>query len=187
MIPVDTNWVLLTTLIVTAVAGFIDWRTGKIPNQVVLGGFVAGVAVHLFVHSQQAHPASLAEWGDPLLSILVGMFACALVPVLLFYTGAMGGGDAKLLAVVGATLGPLVGLQVEFYAFIAIALYAPIQMAYQGRILRLLLNIAALTTNPFRPKDKRRPIPQELLTKLRFGPAVFAAAALVSLLRWRIT
>ena len=187
MIAINTNLVLLTVLIVTAVAGYIDLRTGKIPNQVVLLGFVAGVLMHLFVHLQQAHPESLAEWGDPLLSIVVGVIACALVPVLLFYTGAMGGGDAKLLAVVGATLGPLVGLQVEFYAFIAIALYAPIQMAYQGRILRLLLNVAALATNPFRPKDKRRPIPQELLTKLRFGPAVFAAAALVSFLRWRVT
>jgi prepilin peptidase CpaA len=187
MITVNTNWVLLTVLIVTAVAGYIDLRTGKIPNQVVLVGFVVGVLMHLFVHQRQAHPESLAEWGDPLLSIVVGVVACALVPVLLFYTGAMGGGDAKLLAVVGATLGPLVGLQVEFYAFIAIALYAPIQMAYQGRILRLLTNVATLGMNPFRAKDKRRPIPQELMTKLRFGPAVFAAAALVSLLRWRVS
>jgi Flp pilus assembly protein protease CpaA len=187
MIPINTNLVLLTVLIVTAIAGYIDLRTGKIPNQVVLVGFIAGALMHLFVHQRQAHPESLADWGDPLLSIAVGVLACALVPVVLFYTGAMGGGDAKLLAVVGATLGPLVGLQVEFYAFIAIALYAPIQMAYQGRILRLLVNIAALASNPFRPKGKRRPIPQELMTKLRFGPAVFAAAAVVSFLRWRVS
>ena len=187
MIPTNTNLVLLTVLVVTAVAGYIDLRTGKIPNQVVLVGFVVGVLMHLFVHQRLAHPETFAEWGDPLLSIVVGLLACALVPVLLFYTGSMGGGDAKLLAVVGATLGPLVGLQVEFYAFIAIALYAPIQMAYQGRILRLVSNVLALVVNPFRPKAKRRAIPQELLTKLRFGPAVFAGAALVSFLRWRIS
>lgn len=185
MISINTNLVLLTVLIVTAIAGYIDLRTGKIPNRVVLIGFIVGVAMHLYVHASQAQPATLAEWGDPVLSIVVGMLACALVPVLLFYTGSMGGGDAKLLAVVGATLGPLVGLQVEFYAFIAIALYAPIQMAYQGRILRLVGNVALLATNPFRAKSKRRPVPRELLTQLRFGPAVFAAAAIVSLLRWR--
>src|SRR3954467_1415094 len=187
MIPVNTNLVLLTVVIVTAVAGYIDLRTGKIPNQVVLLGFGLGVLMHLFVHQQQSRPESLAEWGDPLLSILLGVIACAIVPVLLFYTGAMGGGDTKLLAVVGATLGPLVGLQIEFYAFIAIALYAPIKMAYEGRILRLLANVLALSLNPFRAKDKRTVIPQELLTKLRFGPAVFAASALVSVLRWRLS
>lgn len=187
MIAINTNLVLLTVLILTAVAGYIDLRTGKIPNRVVLVGFVIGVLMHIFVHGAQVQPASLVEWLDPLLSIVVGMAACALVPVLLFYTGSMGGGDAKLLGVVGATLGPLVGLQVEFYAFIAIALYAPIQLAYQGKVLRLFANVAALAANPFRPKAKRRAVPHELMTPLRFGPAVFAAAALVSFLRWRIT
>jgi prepilin peptidase CpaA len=186
MISLDTNLVLLTVLVLTAVAGFIDWRTGKIPNRLVLVGLVAGVIVHLVVHGSLAQPASLAEWVDPLITMALGFVACALVPVMLFYSGAMGGGDAKLLAVIGVTTGPLVGLQVEFYAFIAIALYAPIQMVYQGRILRLLGNIAALAVNPFRAKEKRRAIPQELLTKLRFGPAVFAATAVVALMRWRV-
>ena len=187
MIPLNTNLVLVTVVAVTAVAGWIDLRTGKIPNQVVVVGFVLGVLMHLLVHRAQAHPETLADWGYPLFNIVLGLIACAIVPLLLFYTGAMGGGDTKLLAVVGATLGPLVGLQIEFYAFIAIALYAPIRMAYEGRILRLLANILALSLNPFRPKAKRRIIPQELLTKLRFGPAVFAASALVSVLRWRLS
>jgi prepilin peptidase CpaA len=187
MITVNTNLVLITVVAITAVAGWIDLRTGKIPNQVVLIGFCVGVLMHLFVHRAQAHPETLADWGYPLLNIGLGVIACAIVPLLLFYTGAMGGGDTKLLAMVGAILGPLVGLQIEFYAFIAIALYAPIKMAYEGRILRLLGNVLALTANPFRAKAKRRVIPQELLTKLRFGPAVFAASALVSVLRWRLS
>ena len=187
MITINTNLVLVTVVAVTAVAGWIDLRTGKIPNRVVVLGFVIGVLMHLFVHHAQARPETLADWGYPLFNILLGMVACAIVPVILFYTGAMGGGDTKLLAVVGATLGPLVGLQIEFYAFIAIALYAPIKMAYEGRILRLFANVLALSLNPFRAKAKRTVIPQELLTKLRFGPAVFAASALVSVLRWRLS
>jgi Flp pilus assembly protein protease CpaA len=187
MITINTNLVLVTVVAVTAVAGWIDLRTGKIPNQVVLGGFLLGVLMHLFVHLEQAHPETLADWGYPLFNIGIGMIACAIVPCILFWSGAMGGGDTKLLAVVGATLGPLVGLQIEFYAFIVIALYAPIKMAYEGRILRLLGNVLTLAANPFRAKTKRKAIPRELLTKLRFGPAVFAASALVSVLRWRLS
>jgi len=186
MMHIDTNVVLVTVTAITAVAGWLDLRTGKIPNQVVVGGFVVGVAMHLIVHAALAHPESFSDWGYPLFNIGLGMIVCGLVPFLLFWSGAMGGGDTKLLAVVGAALGPIVGLQIEFYAFIAIALYAPIKLAYEGRILQLVGNVAVLAANPFRSKEKRRNVPRELMTKLRFGPAVFAATALVSILRWRL-
>ncbi len=187
MIQIDTNLVLVTVTAVTAVAGWIDLRTGKIPNEVVVGGFAVGIAMHLLVHAAQAHPETFADWGYPLFNIGLGILVCGLVPFLLFWTGAMGGGDTKLLAVVGAALGPIVGLQIEFYAFIALALYAPIKLAYEGRILQLLGNVAVLAANPFRAKENRQTVPRELMTKLRFGPAVFAATALVSVLRWRLS
>lgn len=187
MAHIDTNLVLVTVTVVTAIAGWIDLRTGKIPNEVVVGGFVVGIAMHLWVHAAQAHPESFSDWGYPLFNIGLGIIACGVVPFCLFWSGAMGGGDTKLLAVIGATLGPIVGLQIEFYAFIALALFAPIKMAYEGRILQLLGNMAVMAANPFRAKENRRAVPRELMTKLRFGPAVFAATALVSVLRWRLS
>ena len=187
MAQIDTNLILVTVTVVTAVAGWIDLRTGKIPNQVVIAGFLVGVAMHLWVHAAQSHPESFSDWGYPLFNIGLGIIVCGLVPFLLFWTGSMGGGDVKLLAVVGAALGPIVGLQIEFYAFIALTLFAPIKMAYEGRILQLVGNVAVLAANPFRAKENRRAVPRELMTKLRFGPAVFAATALVAVLRWRLS
>ena len=111
---------------------------------------------------------------------------CAAVPLLLYRVSAIGGGDVKLLASVGVWAGPILGLQVELYAFVLAALYAPARLAYQGQLLRLLGNSAALIANPFLPKSRRKEVPQALLTELRFGPAVFAATALVALLRWRL-
>ena len=107
--------------------------------------------------------------------IVVGVLGCSAVPLLLYRVRAMGGGDVKLLACLGVWAGPILGLQVELYAFVLAALYAPARLAYQGDLLRLLGNSAALLKNPFLPPARRKEVPQALLTELRFGPAVFVA------------
>ena len=106
---------------------------------------------------------------------------CAAAPLLLFRLGAMGGGDVKLLAVIGVSVGPYMGLEIELYAFVLLAVFAAARLAYHGELLRSLGNSVALVKNPFLPPQRRRQLPQELLTVLPFGPAVFVAALLVSL------
>ena len=112
------------------------------------------------------------------------MLGCSAVPLLLYRAGALGGGDVKLLASVGVWAGPILGLQVELYAFVLAAFYATARLAHEGQLPRLIGNSAVLLKNPFSPKAKRKEVPQASLTELRFGPSVFAATALVTLLRW---
>jgi len=183
-----TQIVLCGLLPFTALAGYVDFRTGHIPNKLVAGGAVLGLLAHFAVHAALLH-APEQPWrelfGGAAINVAVGLLGCAAVPLLLYRAGAMGGGDVKLLACVGVWAGPIVGVHVELYAFVLAALYALARLAYHGELLRLLGNSAALLKSPFQPKARRQPIPEALLTQLRFGPAVFAGAALVAVVRWR--
>src|SRR5262249_36633620 len=115
-----------------------------------------------------------------------GALACTLVPALLYRAGAMGGGDLKLLAAVGALCGPLLGVEAEFYGFMIGALYAPAKMAWEGKLLRVLGNTVALVANPFLPATRRREIAPEMMSELRFGPSIFVGVVLALALNWKL-
>lgn len=184
-----THIVLCGLVSFTAICGALDYRTGHIPNRVVATGAVLGLAVHFAVHAAllrgPAQPLSEVLWSAAA-NVCLGVLACGFVPLLLFRANAMGGGDVKLLAACGVWVGPVIGLQLEMYAFVVAAVYAPARLAYRGELFRLLGNSAILIKNPFLPKAQRKDVPQALLTELRFGPSVFVAAALVTLVRWGI-
>jgi Flp pilus assembly protein protease CpaA len=182
-----TQIVLSGLLLFTALTGFVDYRTGHIPNRLVAIGALLGLVAHF-----SAHFALIRRPGEGLnellggaaINVVAGVLACSAVPLLLYRVNAMGGGDVKLLASLGVWVGPILGLQVELYAFVLAAIYAPARLAYQGELFRMLGNSVVLLRNPFLPKAQRKELPQALLTELRFGPAVFAATALVALTRW---
>jgi prepilin peptidase CpaA len=116
---------------------------------------------------------------------LVGALACWLVPFVFWQKGAFGGGDVKMMAAVGACLMPLDGIEAEFYALICAAVVAPAQLAWEGKLLKTLGNVATIVLNPLRPKAKRKEVPVEAMTQLRFGPAIFVGALLCALVHWR--
>jgi prepilin peptidase CpaA len=182
-----TNIVLLACVVFTGVAAFCDFRTGHIPNRLIVVGLVAGTVLQLVVRvllARSPEAGTVTELGAALLQVGLGIIACSIVPFVLYRIDAIGGGDVKLLMALGAFLGPMIGLEVQLYSFIVVALYAPARLAYEGRLFRMLTNSALIVANPFMRKEKRRPIGPELLTSLPFGPAVFVAAAVVCAMRW---
>jgi prepilin peptidase CpaA len=176
---------LIGCLVFVSVAAVWDLRTGLIPNWLTLGGLSIGLVLHIAVHVTELRGsgASSAVMAGALNSLL-GVLLCALTPYLLFRVDAMGGGDVKLLALVGAFVGPTMGLELELSAFIAMALFAPIRLAYEGRLLAVLGNTLVLVANPFLPKRRKREVPRELLTAFKFGPAVFVANVVVLVAHW---
>jgi prepilin peptidase CpaA len=176
---------LACCLIFVSLAAVWDLRTGTIPNYVSLGALGAGLALHVAVHvvdlwSSTGFGAVLAGVFDALLGIVL----CGLPPYLLFRVDAMGGGDVKLLAAVGAFAGPTMGLELQLSAFIVMALFAPARLAYEGKLLAVLGNTLVLVANPFLPRGRKRELPRELLTPFKFGPAVLVANVVVLLAHW---
>jgi prepilin peptidase CpaA len=183
------NILLLACVLFTGVAAFCDFRTGHIPNRLIVTGLVLALLLQLGVRvllARAPDATAMSELGAGLLNAGLGVVVCSIVPFVLYRLDAIGGGDVKLLMALGAFAGPLIGLEIELYSFIVVALYAPARLAYEGRLFRMLSNSALILANPFMPKEKRRPVGPELLTSLRFGPAVFVAAAVVCALRWVI-
>jgi len=173
---------LLAAIAITGIAAWFDWRKGEIPNWVTLGPLGMGLLGHLVLGLVSAGVHG-ALWS--VLGALLGAIACGLVPALLWYKGAIGGGDLKLLMAIGALLGPMLGIEAELYGFIAAALYAPARLAYEGKLLRTLGNTFSLAFNPVLPKAKRREIAPEMMTWLRFGPPMFVGMCVTALLNWR--
>lgn len=106
-----------------------------------------------------------------------GALGCALVPMFMHWKGAMGGGDVKLFAALGAALHPLAGLEAETYAFVAAMLLAPAKLAWEGTLLRTLAATVTLVANPLRKKAARKAVPEPMVTWFRLGPAIFLGTA----------
>jgi prepilin peptidase CpaA len=152
-------------LLVTFVAALWDWRTGRMPNWLTLPPLVLAPLAHLALH------------GVPgLLGSLAGILACGIVPLFLFKlkTRAMHGGDVKLFAAIGAMIGPFLGIEAQFYAFMAAAIYSLARLAWHGKLLRTLGNSAYILVNPVLPKKWKREISPELLHRIRLGGSIFA-------------
>ena len=93
---------------------------------------------------------------------------------------AIGGGDVKLFAALGALLGPSLSIEVQFGAFVLLTVFALIRLTFRGALGRVLLNSVFLLMNPFLPPKRRRAIESESMTEMRMGPAI--ACSVVSTL-----
>ncbi len=180
---VSDNAFLIGLVVVTAAAAVQDGRTGLISNRLLAWAGGLALAGHLLAG---AWSGGARGAGAAALSAVLGLIACAVVPLILYRAGGIGGGDVKLLAVIGALVGPSWGLEAEFYSFGALLLYAPARLAYDGRLLRTVSNSMALIANPLLPKDKRRSIAPELMASFRFGPAVLVGSVVTSFIHWRL-
>jgi Flp pilus assembly protein protease CpaA len=162
------------TLLFTGASALWDLKTGLIPNRLLLWSLSLLVLTKLVVGGM-AEELSLAS---VLGTSLAGATVCAAVPALLYVSRGLGGGDLKLLTLVGAALGPMMGVEVEMYAFCLGALFALSYLAYHGLLFRSLFAAAGgLFCGVRRVRQKPALVAPEAL-KFRFGPAIFAGALL---------
>ncbi len=80
------------------VASVCDIRTREVPDWLSYSLIVFGLASALF------YSWIFSDW-YALVASIIGFGACFLLGLLMFYTGQWGGGDAKLVMGIGATLG----------------------------------------------------------------------------------
>lgn len=149
---------LMAVLLIAAAVS--DLRSGKIPNKLTYPGLFAGIAYWTIAGALTAgRTGALEGFRDSALAMLMGfgvMFA-------IFLAGGMGGGDVKLVALVGAWTANLVCvLGTLIYALIAgvlIAIYFMIRYGLFKRTFQRLLGAAltaAARVKPDIPTDSPR-------------------------------
>lgn len=100
-------------LLLTVVATYTDLRWHKIYNWTTYPGILLGIVLNagLAVNSGRA------VW-EGLQHSLSGFFLCGFILLVCFVLFQVGGGDVKLLAMVGAFLGPARGIEVLLWTFV---------------------------------------------------------------------
>ena len=157
--------ILLDGLLVAALAYavFTDLRSRRIGNKLTYAAALLGLAVHAATGGWSGAGASALGW-------LVG-FGLLLVPWL---RGAMGGGDVKLLAAIGALQGPWFVLYTAIYGGLAGGVLAVGYLAHKRWRLRRSADGAAGGDGNVLGRGWRT-------VTIPYGPAIAAGAAVVLL------
>src|SRR5688572_21269110 len=135
-------WLIYAPMIALLVwAAVVDLRVRRIPNWLTFSLVLSGIA-HSLVPAAAGAAATVtpAQAG---LGLLVGFG----LPFVLFALGALGGGDVKLLAGIGAWLGPIGSLKVFAFAAIVGLVIVLSQSLWQRRTKTLFRNSAVLAMN----------------------------------------
>lgn len=133
LIPVLLNVAPLLALLIWAAA--VDVRRRTISNSLTASLLAAGIAYSM------THAAVVS----PLMAILGALVALAM-GIAMFAVGAWGGGDAKLMAGVGAWLGPIGVLTVFVVAALVGMVIALVQATCSGKLKALVGNSAVIAT-----------------------------------------
>ena len=161
---------------VSLVAAAIDFRTGRIPNWLTFSAMLSGLAQAVVLHGKSGF-----------MQALLGLCLCGAVPWLLhrFSDGqAIGGGDVKLFAAVGAFAGATRGIEIEFASFTLLAVFALVQLAFRGQLLAVFRNVLRILLRPFHRSGERASLSPASLTEMRMGPAIAVAVLVAALMEW---
>jgi prepilin peptidase CpaA len=163
-------FVWIPTLVLTVVAGALDWRSRRIPNWLTVPGFFLGIILHAILGGSRGALFAVEGAG-----LALGLL---LVPVLMRMLGA---GDWKLMGAVGALTGPVMLLFVLLASVLISGVVAVIHILQMGRVRETVGNVLVLVRglaafglkpNPHVSLDNPRSL------KLPYGVAVAAAAVL---------
>jgi prepilin peptidase CpaA len=172
-----TIW--LFTIGVTLLAGWVDFRTRKIPNWLTVPAFFAGLALRTTLGGWPGLKASLEGTGLALILLL---------PLVLMR--ALGAGDWKLMGAVGAFLGPVLFLFVLLGSIFVSGLMAIVEMMRTRRVKETFHNLFVLVQGFFSFGLRANPeisLDNPKLLKLPFGVAVAISTLLCFLAaRWSL-
>jgi len=122
------QWIVATSL--AMVAGWLDWRSRRIPNWLTISGLVAGGAIY-----------SVAQgWTGVFAALLgAGLMFGVLLPVVLLR--GLGAGDWKLMGALGSILGWRRVLAVLFASILLAGVIALVQVIRERRVRSTLVNL----------------------------------------------
>jgi prepilin peptidase CpaA len=148
-------------VVISVIAAITDWRTGEIPNWLNLPVVAGAPLVFLAIDGWQGAVRSI-----------VGALGCGLVPYVLFRRDALGGGDVKLLAALGAVAGLQVGIAIQLFAFAVASAHGLALLAHRGLLARMLRGVGLAFANLFVRRENRRVIDPLPAIPLRLGSSI---------------
>jgi len=167
------NFALLVPL--GAAIAYYDVRYRRIPNRLVLAALAGGLVMN----------AVFGGWGGVRASLVGCVFAFGLMLVMHFF-GAMGAGDVKLFAAIGAIIGAHLVLTTFSVVLITGAALAVFSMLAAGKaretMQRVWLILGGLLPGWKMP---RFPVPADRKQTLPYGVAI-TLGSLISLFIFRV-
>lgn len=139
----DRLLALVPAITLALVFGFALWhdiRSRRIPNQLIVLGSIAGFLLHLLL------PPGSGLFGTPVgsqgMMFSLGGFALGLLLLLPLYAlRTLGAGDVKLMALVGAFIGPGAVLGAILLTMLFGGVLALVVAAWSGQLLQVFVNI----------------------------------------------
>ena len=123
----------VVAIVIALIACVTDLRSQRIPNVLTFGGALAGLIFH-----------SLSGGGNGLLLSAAGWAVGAAVFMIPFALGGMGAGDVKLVAALGAWLGPMDTVWLGMYSAVAGGVAALVLALARGYLRKALSNVGLL-------------------------------------------
>jgi prepilin peptidase CpaA len=156
----------VAAIVVATIAAAWDLKTRRIPNVLTFGSAVFAVFIHLYASGVTGAGLSLAGW-------FVGV--AFFLPF--FALGGMGAGDVKLLAALGAWLGPVQAIWLALFSLIAGGVLGLVVALGFGYLTQAFANISWMFR--FWRAEGPKPVPQVTLAthsgpRLAYAIPVFA-------------
>lgn len=161
-------YIILGIVLVCAAAA--DLRTGKIPNRLIVAGFVLGLVCCIWRGITEFPHIGTGE--IRLTGILPVLLSGAML-WLLFRIRALGAGDVKLLAVVACMSGPAVFISVFLFSFMAAAIYACFKLAVHRELVPCLIRFSQYIRDSVTAKQLM-PYPRQDKLSMHFSVTVLA-------------
>jgi prepilin peptidase CpaA len=159
------------------IAVYQDIRYYRIPNALVLSGALVGIVLNT-LYLPEADTLGL-------LTSLSGLIVGLIVLLPLYLLRVMGAGDIKLMAMVGAFVGPAAMLSVTLYVLLAGGVLAIGLLLLRGRFVQVMDNLRLLLLLKMaKSPDWRLPVDAtvtQFYHKLPYGVAI-ASGTIVYLL-----
>jgi prepilin peptidase CpaA len=144
--------VSVVVIAIGLVACVTDVRSRRIPNLLTFSGAAAGVLFHLYLSGAQGIVTAVTGWVTGLMLFLP-----------FFLLRGMGAGDVKLLAALGAWLGPLQVIWLALFAAIAGGVLALVVAASRGHLRTMFRNTSRMLL--FWYVAGPRPVPDQTLER----------------------